>query len=169
LSSSPPLSHPPGAREKARRSLAATLRTPAPGLASPARVRHSATSRWAAHAARLGDLVGQMLGHGTTLGCTSRVCTRARSPAHGVRRVHPVAGGEPHAAGAARRGAPCFHLQGHAQDEARLAHTGVLRGDSELGRRSPRGSARSDGHPCSSAGRWPSLEHVVACAGHRRP
>jgi hypothetical protein len=82
---------------------------------------------------RHGGLPGQKLGHGTALGCTGRACTHARGLAHGARRVHPVAEDELDAAGATRRGALCFHLQEHALEEAWITHTGVLRGDDELG------------------------------------
>jgi hypothetical protein len=82
---------------------------------------------------RHGGLAGQKFGRGTTLGCAGRACTNARGLAHGARRVYPIAGDELDAAGVTRRGAQCFHLQKHARDEARLAHTSVLRGDSELG------------------------------------
>jgi hypothetical protein len=50
-----------------------------------------------------------------------------------VRRVYLVAGDEPDAAGATRRSVQRFHLQRHARDEVRLAHTSSLRGDGELG------------------------------------
>jgi hypothetical protein len=57
----------------------------------------------------------------------------------------------------------------HARVEARLAHNKRLawrrraRGES-----CPEALARRGGHPCSSAGRRPSFERAVACAGHSR-
>jgi hypothetical protein len=72
-------------------------------------------------------LAGQELDRGTALGCTGRACAR------GARRVHLVAGDKLDAAGVMRRGVRCYHLQEHARYEARLALTGVLRGDGELG------------------------------------
>jgi hypothetical protein len=102
-------------------------------LASPVRARRGATPKRAALAVRHSGLAGQELGRGTTLGCTGRACTRARDLAHGARRVHPVAGDELDAAGATRRGVRCYQLQEHARYKARLALTGILRGDGELG------------------------------------
>jgi hypothetical protein len=82
---------------------------------------------------RHGGLAGQDLGRGTALGCTGWACTRACNLAHGARCVHPVAGDELDTAGAMRRGVRCYHLQEHARNKARLALTGVLHGDGELG------------------------------------
>jgi hypothetical protein len=48
-----------------------------------------------------------------------------RDLAYGAWRVHLVVGDETHAVGVTRCGAPCFHLQGDARDEARLTHTGA--------------------------------------------
>jgi hypothetical protein len=79
-------------------------------------------------------LAGHKFGRDTSLGCASRACKRARNLAHGAWRDDPVAGDETDAAGTTRRGVLRVHLQKPARDEAQLAFTDDLHGDSEPGR-----------------------------------
>jgi hypothetical protein len=91
-----------------------------------------------------------MFGRGAALGCACQACARARGLALGARCIYPVAGVEPDAAGASRHGAQSSHMQGNAQDEARLAYSNILRGDGKLGARIARELKRVTEATCAA-------------------
>jgi hypothetical protein len=113
-------------------------------------------------------LAGQRPGHGAALGCAGRTRTCACVLVRGTRRIHPIAGGALDATGVARHGAPRWFLQVNMLGSKPGSHTTIiLRGEGEFeGKGCPKALARRGGHPCSSAGRRPSLERAMACAGH---
>jgi hypothetical protein len=114
-------------------------------------------------------------GRGTALGCPGWTDARARVLALGVRRVDPVTGFEPDAAGASWHGAQRLPPTRNRAGRSPAPHTSARTTTARPGQKSPRGSSASR-QPPSQLG-WPTAKHGARggvrwpqpCSKHARP
>jgi hypothetical protein len=120
-------------------------------------------------------VLSQRLGRSTALGCTGRTGARSRVPALGVRRVVPVAGIEPNAAGASRFDAQRFPPARRLADQSPAPHTCVCAATASPSRKSLRVSSASRrppmrfGWPTAKQGARGGVRWPQPCLKHARP